>query len=97
MNISLDYDDTYTRDPDGWDVIIAFLRHRGHKVYVVTWRHPNTAGEIFKKLDDKVDGIFTTGHQAKQSYMYKHCIRIDVWIDDMPSAILFDNSTLDSV
>ena len=89
MNIGLDFDDTYTRDPEGWDAFIQLMRGRGHKVYCVTWRSNTTANltEVGAALNGKVDAIFFTGQQAKKDYMYSIGIRIDVWIDDMPFAV----------
>lgn len=88
MNIGLDYDDTYTRDPDAWDAFIFFFRNRGHKVYVVTWRSSEEAIEVRDKLNNRTDGIFATNRKAKQSFMFAEGIRIDVWIDDNPFTIL---------
>lgn len=88
MNIGLDYDDTYTRDPALWDHFILCARKRRHKVYLVTWRFDVECDIVFHDLADKVDGIYPTGRKAKEKFMYDKGIRIDVWIDDNPSAIL---------
>lgn len=88
MNIGLDYDETYTRDPGAWDAMISLFRARGHCVYLVTWRYLDECGPVVRDLDGKVDGIFPTGRKGKEKYMYGQGIRIDVWIDDNPSAIL---------
>lgn len=90
MNIGLDYDDTYTRDPDMWNRVIAHMRGRNHKVYVVTWRSESESMEIYTYLTTRVDGIYPTNRKAKEKFMYAQGIRIDVWIDDNPSAILHD-------
>lgn len=88
MNIGLDYDDTYTRDPATWDKIIAILRAAGHKVYVVTWRFEMEMPPVYAALTGKVDGFYATARQAKEQYMYTQGIRIDVMIDDNPRAWL---------
>lgn len=88
MNLSLDYDDTYTRDPSAWDEFIELMRRKGHKVYLVTWRKPGESAEVYLQLQNKVDGIYCTSRVAKEKYMYSQGIRIDVWIDDMPFTIL---------
>jgi hypothetical protein len=94
MNIGLDYDDTYTRDPATWDKMIELFQLAGHKVYIVTWRfgrddaYGNEGDIVVHDLSEKADGIYFTGRQAKQKYMFSKGIRIDVWIDDNPSAIL---------
>jgi hypothetical protein len=86
LNIGLDYDNTYTRDPELWDNIITLCKQKGHKVYVVTLRynHPSESWDVNDNLKDKVDGIFFTERKAKQSFMFKQGISIDVWVDDMP-------------
>lgn len=86
MNLSLDYDGTYTRDPGTWDRVIQVFREAGHKVYVVTMRRDvlQESEEVKYQLHDKVDGIFFTGRLAKQPFMFSKGISIDVWIDDMP-------------
>lgn len=89
MNIGLDYDDTYTRDPATWDVVIKALRDAGHNVYCTTWRSNSMSNliELQTALGGKVNAIFCTGQQAKSAFMFEQRIRIDVWIDDMPMAI----------
>lgn len=95
MNLSLDYDDTYTRDPAAWDEFLENFRSRvGHKVYLVTSRNTlNLDGinQVTRALKGKVDGIFFTSGEAKQTYMFRHGIRIDVWIDDSPAFIVTDH------
>lgn len=94
MIISLDYDDTYTRDPEAWDVFIKLFRSRGHKVYIVSWRCNGYEAEPVKvALDAKVDAMYFTGRKAKQKFMFDQGMRIDVWIDDMPMAIMFDDNS----
>lgn len=90
MNISLDYDDTYTRDPTGWNTVVNLFKARGHKVYVVTMRYdiPSESTEVINALQGIVDGIYFTGRQQKRNHMFAQGIRIDVWIDDMPDYIV---------
>jgi hypothetical protein len=86
MNISLDYDQTYTRAPAIWDNFITLLKQGGHNVYVVTMRYdkPIEADEVKDALASKVDGIYFTGRKAKSKFMFERGISIDVWVDDMP-------------
>lgn len=92
MNLSLDYDNTYTRDPKGWDEFIALFKSRGHNVYCVTMRSPPEAVQVFHDLTGKVDNIFCTNRQAKKDFMFNVGISIDVWIDDMPYFCIEDAS-----
>jgi hypothetical protein len=90
MNISLDFDDTYTRDPLLWDNFVASARRHGHYVYVVTMRYKEEGDDVIKALQENVDQIIFTGRMAKKPYLAKMMIHIDVWIDDNPFAILND-------
>lgn len=89
MNIGLDYDDTITRDPIMWMRVVDIMRMGGHKVYMVTWRTEEECEEIPESILLMVDGTYPTSRKAKEKYMYSQGIRIDVWIDDNPSAILY--------
>lgn len=97
MNIGLDYDDTFTRDPWMWTGIIRIMRQAGHRVYIVTWRSESESTEIYSKLGDKLDGIYPTNRKAKKKFMEAQGIIIDVWIDDMPLAILQDMESYSGV
>lgn len=94
MNLGLDYDDTYTKDPATWDAVLQIFRAAGHKVFVTTWRfdkddmYGNEGAIVRHDLTGKVDGFYFTGRQGKQRFMYAQGIHIDIWIDDNPSAIL---------
>lgn len=90
MNVSLDFDDTYTRDPEFWNAFIVSIRKRGHNVYLVTARTPEQ-GQIIHDTVGKIIGAencFFTSMQGKKKYMWAQKIRIDVWIDDMPEMIV---------
>ena len=89
MNIGLDYDDTITRDPAMWLSVISTMQNAGHKVYIVTWRTKEECAEIPRDVLLMVDGTHPTSRKAKEKYMYNQGVRIDVWIDDNPSAILY--------
>lgn len=95
MIISLDYDDTYTRDPEAWNQFIKLFRSRGHKVYVVTMRYEPHEGDIVKReLAHLADGIFFTGRLLKEKFMLDRGIMIQVWIDDQPRLICGDDTIL---
>jgi hypothetical protein len=72
MKIALDYDGTYTADPELWDDFIDAAMNRGHEVAIVTKR-PNRAGAPTRR---DIPKIFTN-RMAKAAYY-----AADVWIDD---------------
>lgn len=84
MNIGLDYDNTYTRDPECWNDIIDRFAQGGHNVYVVTMRTPEEGFPVREALHKRVDGIFFTSRKAKQPHMFERGISIDIWVDDVP-------------
>ena len=92
MNISIDFDDTYTCDPVMWNEFILFAQARGHTVYCVTARGESFPDEVTEVLDTigqligQENCIFTDGKQKRQFCLDKN-INIHVWIDDMPEAI----------
>jgi hypothetical protein len=90
MNISLDYDDTYTRDPKMWNTVVTQMKLSGHNVYLVTMRTPEQGLEVLSTIGRLIgaENCFFTSMQGKRNYMWKKGIKIDVWIDDMPDAIL---------
>lgn len=92
MNIGLDYDDTYTRDPELWTAFIATAHSHGHDVYIVTWRDKSEASlmDINPTARKYLSGIYPTNRHAKEKFMYNQGIRIDVWIDDNARAIIQD-------
>lgn len=89
MNLAVDYDDTYTRDPEFWDQVIKLAQDRGHEVWCVTMRDGSrqevlgTIGELIGK-----DHCIFTAQQAKAPVMWDLGIRIDVWIDDSPEYVI---------
>ena len=88
MNISLDYDDTYTRNPELWDMIVRQFQAKGDKVFLVTWRFPDEEVPGITKLRATLSGIHFTCRTAKEKYMFDQGINIHVWIDDNPRSII---------
>jgi hypothetical protein len=85
MNIALDFDDTYTRDPTLWNEFVRMCQYRGHTVKIVTARSSdkNECAEVEavgQMLDINV--ICTSGKQKRVFWPNCH-----VWIDDCPQAI----------
>ena len=91
MNLSIDFDDTYTRDPILWDQFIDLAQSRGHTVYCVTAREPSKINkqEVYDSIGLVIgkDNCYFTSQMAKAKYMSEKGINIDVWIDDLPSNV----------
>lgn len=85
---ALDYDDTYTRDPELWLGFIQLLRSRGHDVVVVTMRCEVEQFDMDQRLLSICETHFTCGQQKKPT-MDKKGIYISIWIDDRPDWIVY--------
>ncbi len=86
MQIALDYDDTYTKDPAFWNEFKKMSKDFGHTVFIVTKRGDSNKGAI------SLDGwnIFHTNRQAKFVHCEENGIEVDIWIDDSPENIMSD-------
>ena len=87
MRIAIDYDDTYTRDPEMWNEVIVILKSYGHDVRCVTSR---------RRTQDNVSDIISSGielplvfcgYNAKAEFARAEGLPIDIWIDDHPYTI----------
>lgn len=84
MLIALDYDGTYTKDPELWDLFLQAATALGHQVIIATMRFESEGGEITPLLDKGVSSIVFTDRKAKLPALDARGIRPDIWIDDMP-------------
>lgn len=85
MIIALDYDKTYTADPQLWDALIVHAKHRGHKIICLTMRR-------YPEEQIKIPGveITYTDRRAKKKYADENGIVVDIWIDDKPAWLFED-------
>lgn len=93
MKISLDYDYTYTRDPELWNQFIKMFQSKGHEVYCITYRHYHELREVHDSIGKVIpyENVIATGRTSKLDFTRKnHDLFIDVWIDDEPFTILHD-------
>lgn len=84
--IAIDYDDTYTADPDLWDHFIQKARELGHKVVCVSCRRTGGDNHDILKQGPKVP-VYFTNMAPKRWYMDRNGISVDIWIDDMPECV----------
>lgn len=92
MLLSLDYDETYTRDPIFWDQMIYLATARGHSVICATMRAdvPHEADEVRQALKGRVEAIVFTNRKAKHPAVHAAGYMPSVWIDDSPHWIHTD-------
>ena len=94
MNIAIDYDDTYSADPELWQMFIVRAHSRGHNCYIVTCRRDTEENrqEVYGDADEPSTGLhwgrhLFTGLSAKRWFCEQRGLKIDVWIDDDPACI----------
>ena len=76
MRIALDWDGTYTADPELWDAFTKLAESRGHTVTIVTLRAP-----VVERVSTDLDVVYCS-RTAKRKHF-----TADVWIDDSPQWI----------
>ena len=90
MLIALDFDRTYTLDPETWNIFIRVLREKGHDIICVTSRYPEENWYIEDSIG-QVCKIFYTSRTSKRDFVNRLGIDPDVWIDDDPEFINRDH------
>lgn len=89
LTIAIDYDDTFTADTTAWTAVIRMLQSYGHFVICVSARLDsfNQRQELESALpkDVKVHLSYCT---QKKEFCEKLGLRVDIWIDDCPEAIV---------
>lgn len=94
MNIALDFDDTFTAAPDIWKRFIHDADLAGHQVWIVTARRDTTENrEIISKAlgyHEHYVGVTFANLKSKLSHCESIGLKIHIWIDDSPYAILHD-------
>lgn len=86
MLISLDYDDTYTVDPEFWQAVVALGIAHGHRFVCVTGRHEPPDPLREPPLPKGVPIVCTSGTPKYRAAKRKG-YEVDVWIDDMPGTV----------
>lgn len=90
MNIGLDFDETFTADPDLWLAFVKQAEDRGHKVFIVScrMRTPENLEIVREFTGFPLSRIILTSMAPKRWYCdEKYGLEIDVWIDDMPESV----------
>ena len=87
MKIALDWDQTYTLDPEFWFDFIKTSKDKGHDIRIVTLRKPEMEDEPLKWIKQFIPVIYTSSQQKRE-----YCVSIDfhpqIWIDDSPEFIV---------
>lgn len=71
MIVAIDFDETYTRDPELWDLLLSAAMARGHRVLCVSARHDRQMGEVRDTIGRLIgpEACFGTGRAPKRRFM----------------------------
>jgi hypothetical protein len=86
--IGVDFDETISDNTEGWLNVLLLLERIGYHVVIVTWRKPTEWPTDLDFLVDRGFKVYYTSRQAKKQYMEQQGIKVSIWIDDNPFAIL---------
>jgi len=96
MLISVDYDGTYSADPETFDLVITEFQTNGHEVIIVTARTTDDPVKINPNLDIAV--YYTEGADKDPYMVDNHGLDVDIWIEDRPQSVgKIDNWKFDQV
>lgn len=97
MKIALDFDGTYTEDPEMWAAFVKIAKRHGHIVKIITFRCEDGSrnGDGYRDNTDihaaardlDIEARFSNGRPKKEVW------DADVWIDDMPMLVHQDYAT----
>lgn len=92
MLIAVDFDDTFTADPEFWRQVVALGKARGHSFVCVTGRSDRPmlsdptrhwGDEVREAIGDLMPVVFA-GSGWKRDAAAKAGYGVDVWVDDHP-------------
>jgi hypothetical protein len=83
---AIDYDATWTADPEAFAAFASLLRRRGHRVIVITAR-VSGHWEVEHACRPVVDEVYFSGASYKREHAEANGETVDIWIDDMPGMI----------
>lgn len=86
--IGVDFDETISDNEEAWLAVMMLLEMHGYHVVIVTWRKPDEWPSDLKRFVDKGFKVYYTSRQAKKTFMEQQGIKVSIWIDDNPFAIL---------
>ena len=86
MTIAIDFDKTWTEDPELWRQFAADALQRGHKVVMATGRESGSQNSDMGRYGITIPIVFCGG-VAKRKACAAAGWKVDCWIDDMPEMI----------
>lgn len=81
MKVAIDFDNTFTANPNAWKKVIEILEASGATVICISSRFPNVP------IWGIPVPIYYSCGQLKWEFAHERGIEVDIWIDDIPSCI----------
>lgn len=92
LTIAIDYDETFTADPDLWAMFVSKAQDKGHRVLCVTARRDTDENREMMTENFDLYGvempIIFSNLGSKMHVMESRGIKVNIWIDDSPFAIV---------
>lgn len=96
LNIALDYDNTYSADPNFWIQFIQTSMDYGHNVFIVTYRDDRYDRNSDLEFLNAIIPVYYTRGCAKKWWMNQFApeehSKVHIWIEDRPESV-FENSS----
>ena len=87
MTIAIDFDNTWTRDPEFWAETVKRGRERGIEFVIVTGRSDEGVfGAQVRRAIQDIPIVFAAMEWKRKAALRRGWI-VDIWIDDMPEYI----------
>ena len=86
LTFAIDFDDTFSADPDLWRQLVPIMQWRGHTCVLVTNRPEDMGNDVRAEVGDLMPIVFA-GVWSKRSAAHRAGYDVDIWIDDSPEYI----------
>lgn len=86
LTIAIDFDNTWSADPEGWRAVFHLLTSRGHAVIMATGRRGWSEDMGRAGLPSNMPIVYC-GSELKEKATRAAGYEVDIWIDDMPGMI----------
>jgi hypothetical protein len=81
LGVCVDYDDTFSTNPELWTKIIEMMREAGAHVFCISLRFPNFP------IGNFPGEVYYASGQLKWEFAESLGLKVDIWIDDWPAVI----------
>jgi Tat protein secretion system quality control protein TatD with DNase activity len=90
MRIAIDFDETYSADPEFFAKFVALARKHNHQPCIVSCRRATVENHelVTSTVGDEISILVVfTDLQPKRVVMEELGLPVDIWIDDSPDSV----------